>query len=238
MGALCLLAGAFSCKKGDEDPVLSLLTRKARLTGEWEVKTYCMVQEYYSNEVLMSTYEERFEAGMSSIKATHTGWGDLTELRAIESFDFSFNKDGSWQKSIEYSYTESDDYNLGQTNNYAGYTYVSQSGVWAFEGKSKGTFKNKERLLLTVLYDSTSLVDRTYMYDYDDSSIPNESGTLEDVHHADILNATQKTEVYQILRLSNSELKLVQGDNFENYSLNEKYSYGSCVYGEYLLVKK
>ncbi len=107
------------CKKGEEDPGLSLRSRKARLTGEWTVTSYA-AKEFEDGALY---YSQTLEG--ASLKDID---GDLVAF----SQDFTFEKDGT------YSSTQIED---GVTTTY--------KGNWAFLGKSKSAeLKKKEAILL------------------------------------------------------------------------------------------
>lgn len=122
-----------SCKKGDEDPGLSLRSRKARLTGEWVVSSYESKQ--YEDGVL--DYSQILEG--ANLKGID---GDLVTF----SQDFTFDKDGT------YASTQIED---GITTTY--------KGNWAFLGKSKAAeLKKKEAILLDETSSSNLTYNSTH----------------------------------------------------------------------------
>jgi hypothetical protein len=113
------IAAIQSCKKGEEDPFLSLRSRKARLTGEWKLSSYSY--NSYENGVL--DFSESFDG--TNMKEDN---GDLIPY----SSDYIFEKDGTFE--------------INTVDN--GITRTSK-GNWAFLGKSKeAEMKNKEYFLL------------------------------------------------------------------------------------------
>ncbi len=116
------ISGIQSCKKGEEDPFMSLRSRKARLTGEWQVTSY---------ETKNSTNGTvTFSESLSGTTLT-TSSGGVSDTETY-SYDFTFEKDGTY-KTIEV------EDNVTKTI----------TGNWAFLGKNKNAdIKKKEYLLL------------------------------------------------------------------------------------------
>lgn len=111
-----------SCKKGENDPFLSLKSRKARITGEWKLTGGSSTNTYTSGGISGSgatTYTS------SSYTTSSGGTYMYTEMMTIE-------KDGTYEVVI------TDD----------GETYTVK-GVWFFSGKIKDLdLKNKEAIVM------------------------------------------------------------------------------------------
>lgn len=237
MGVACLLA-TVACKKGEEDPALSLLSRKARLTGEWEVQSYEMNREYYNYNQLYSTSISKLEAGEIHTEIDNITWGTkIKNTDIIHENKFTFSKDGTWERKLNYNRTSViNDIFFDETQ--LEEVYQIKKGTWAFEGKTKGQFKNKERLVLTVVEDSSIMHNRSFARDYHDENEVDQAGDLPDFVQADKFLMTEKIEVFYILRLSNSELKLQYGEDFSNFTEDQKHQYENCVLKTYFLEKK
>lgn len=156
-----------SCKKGDEDPALSLLSRKARLTGVWELQSYNYDGVSADGFPITgvsdgSTMERTLYFGINEVI-----WDTLYTNAEITEYSFTINKDGTWERVIALDMdTERKDHHLVETRQYT--TYEIQTGKWSFLNKSKGDYKNKERVLFDQLYDSIYVSDVTGMDDYRD----------------------------------------------------------------------
>jgi hypothetical protein len=137
--ALCVIvitSALSSCKKGDDDPFLSLRTRKARLVGAWTMKARTsryVLQNSYSSHITTGIYAN----GRENI--VHT-YDDMSELVQADSttrtytLHYTFSKDGSYQK-VNIS-------ELGSS---------TEDGVWSFVNKSKtDDLKNKEAILIIL----------------------------------------------------------------------------------------
>ena len=140
-----------SCKKGENDPFISLQSRKARLIGEWKVTNEVITaSESYldSNLNINSVYDGNKKM---NIIVTETPSGNKTSKDSTYySQSLSVKKDGTYiQKIIKGS-------NLNITE-----------GTWSFLGKSEiNNLKKKEAIFLTTNKTTISNGNETNIYDY------------------------------------------------------------------------
>lgn len=122
-----------SCKKGENDPFLSLKSRKARVVGEWTVTA--------------SSQTDVNDSGSSSTTTTTT-YDGTTETTTVGSnsstrtvtFTYNFKKDGT------FTYVETETGEVLSTP----YTDVTTTdGNWNFTGRI-GEDKNKESIVLYI----------------------------------------------------------------------------------------
>jgi len=114
-----------SCKKGDNDPALSLRTRKARLTGEWE-----MTSMSYTNA---GSYTATGALSNGTKTETNDFGGTMVSYSYPYTMNIEFLKDGSFVG------TETAD---GDVTKY--------EGIWAFLcGSKEAELKKKEAVVLT-----------------------------------------------------------------------------------------
>lgn len=133
-----VIAGSFSgCKKGENDPFLSLRSRKSRLEGNWVI-----VKEEVSEtningsttEIMQSVYD-----GKMKITTTTTTVGTISTT-VIDTVKYTFNFD--IKKDGNYKITAANENKID---------IVTTEGTWLFLGKSKlNDLKNKEAILLTT----------------------------------------------------------------------------------------
>ena len=134
-GALVLTANLSSCKKGENDPFLSLKSRKARVTGEWTVTkmegTYSNVNS--ENPLLNSSGTSTYDG--TTATGTYTFAGNTTaEDPQTYTQTFTFEKDGTF--SMIYA---------------VGTSSYTVEGNWIFLGKNKNAeLAKKEAILLTI----------------------------------------------------------------------------------------
>ena len=133
-----VIAGSFSgCKKGENDPFLSLRSRKSRLEGNWVI-----VKEEVSETNINGSTTEMIQSvydGKMKVTTTTTTVGALstTVIDTVKyTVNFDIKKDGNY-KIIAANENKID--------------IVTTEGTWLFLGKSKlNDLKNKEAILLTT----------------------------------------------------------------------------------------
>ncbi|GAB4285625.1 MAG: hypothetical protein Kow0068_11070 [Marinilabiliales bacterium] len=129
----------FSCKKGEEDPFISLHTRKARLTNTWKLieMSYKLNESYslYENTLNITSYYD----GAKEIK-TITENSSTQYDTVYYRIEYTFKKDYTYTKKR--TETSPKDARLND--------YMIEEGIWDFLSKSKTqNYKNKERIILT-----------------------------------------------------------------------------------------
>jgi hypothetical protein len=135
-----LMLATPSCKKGENDPFMSLSSRKGRLAGTWNLTT-----ADWSNT-------NSYDSGGMAYVDIDTWSYDGTSL----TYNFSQSIDGTAQTapaaqvdtySVSHTFGKDGAYDYSSTTN--GNTWTSK-GWWSFVGKSKTTeLKKKEAVLIT-----------------------------------------------------------------------------------------
>lgn len=145
--ALIALAGLTTitgCKKGENDPFLSLKSRKARITGEWKLSEGS-ITESYSNLSGSGTFLTTYTGSTANYDGTTVGY---TEKITIE-------KDGTFEVVIVED---------GETN--------TIKGNWFFSGKSKDAdLKKKEAIIFSETQYISSGGTSTYSGLYADQTL-------------------------------------------------------------------
>jgi len=146
LGVTLLLGGTTtSCKKGANDPALSLKSRKARLTGDWQLINY------ESKEISKNANGETTEVNITFDM-------DNSLLKRVETLNGTLVSEETKDYSEKISFTKKGEYTL---------KYIDQKieGNWAFIHKNKSTgLKNKEAVLLSdskVTYDDGTVEEWT-----------------------------------------------------------------------------
>lgn len=123
-----------ACKKGENDPFLSLRSRKARVAGEWTVTKISSTQTNVSNgttDVMVISYDG--QSYHETVTSTTGGVSQTSSSTSTVSLKLTLEKDGTYTET----YVENGD------------TQVIK-GTWIFLAKSKeNDLKNKEAILLT-----------------------------------------------------------------------------------------
>lgn len=149
-----LMLATPSCKKGENDPGLSLSSRKARISGEWNVASY--ESENHTVDGSDSWHNTSSFDG-SNITGTWTQTvsgvttsGNDPDVTTVSLFDFIINKDGTYEMNRSWVTTSTGtdwlgyDYTDTETASYV------ESGSWSFIGKAKDAYKNKERVVMNA----------------------------------------------------------------------------------------
>ncbi len=113
-----------SCKKGEDDPIFSLRSRKARLTGDWHLSSGSLTLIYKKEG--FTDYNETYNFTGDSYTSINRVTG--ANQQGKYKLNITFNKDGG------FSFLQL----FGSSN-------VSGNGTWDFL-KGVGEYKNKERL--------------------------------------------------------------------------------------------
>jgi hypothetical protein len=142
MAFLFISLGMNSCKKGENDPFLSLKSRTSRMVGEWEVTKMSTTQSGIWTGVAY-TNTTTIEGGSST--TTFSAGGTSTQSTAtVSNFNFSILKDGTYSNSLTY-------------DDGSGAVTEADSGSWMFIGKNKnGELKNKEGIIFTTSSSSST----------------------------------------------------------------------------------
>jgi hypothetical protein len=136
LAAVVLVSGASftACKKGENDPGISLRGRKARFVGEW--KTTAGVTKTTSGAG--TTTETYTETGVTYTSGAGSATSTWSQTLTVE-------KDGTF-KMVE-----------NETPQGGNTTTTSAKGRWMFAGKNKDAeLKNKEAVILTITEVTTT----------------------------------------------------------------------------------
>jgi hypothetical protein len=117
-----------SCKKGADDPAISLRSRTARLTGKWTISA--------GTENSVSVNGGNTSTSTTTINSTTiTQVSNNTTTTGTIAYTVEFVKDGT--------------YTMTRNETYTGYSYnVTSTGTWNFVAGGND-LKNKEAIILT-----------------------------------------------------------------------------------------
>lgn len=206
LAAIGLLAVTPSCKKGENDPALSLASRKARITGEWDVTNF---ESTYTSLEDGVTYTSTTSYD-GSIQTTTYSWSEdgstttSTSTRTVNDHSWVINKDGSFTRTYEYTYQEEDeDFWSGNITTTTYVVIETTTGTWSFVGKVKDEYKNKERVVFNVLEtnDNTSYT----WVEKDDTGAQVDEGSGSDVYTNEYYNGDYSM-VMDLDRLAGDEM--------------------------------
>ncbi|MCG8573711.1 MAG: hypothetical protein MI810_02410 [Flavobacteriales bacterium] len=201
-----------ACKKGENDPFLSLNSRKARLAGvyeftSWESHNETFVDgpfQYYSYSDISIEQGTGTQVTSTALELSGEPFSDTkTKNIRIDNGEFIIDKDGSWEFTMNITLTWEED--AGSViNDYYEFTQrqtINQSGNWEFLPKSD-SFKNKERVLFSeVTHQAFVLTTKKVVFvDGSSSTWVIEEGAISH-------NGPSKT-IYEIDGLKNKEMIL------------------------------
>lgn len=159
-----------SCKKGENDPFLSLQSRKARMHGDWDMSSYEYKEKTEQSNGDYTEIAESYQYNLiTRVQKDYTESNNLvtydTTVIMVDHIKFNFDKKGTWLK--EY-FTTTISTNLQQDGtNYIYDTTVTvsqiiETGDWSFLGAVQDEFKDKERMIMNVLDQQTIQQETNY----------------------------------------------------------------------------
>ncbi|MGV6862149.1 MAG: hypothetical protein ACWA41_10275 [Putridiphycobacter sp.] len=207
-----LLMAAPSCKKGENDPALSLKTRKGRLAGEYTITSIEGTSTYTSGSNT-STTTTTFD-GSNYVESQTSNGTTVSNTSTVTLAEMTFSKDGTWTRSWNETRTEIDDQTSYKQTDVID-TKMTMSGTWAFVGKTKDQSKNKERVQLSVLEYTNDETTNTTFEDKIFNTTTNSSSTSSDAGSYAYLEYVM---VYDIDMLKSKEMvfKSVEDDSYSN----------------------
>lgn len=136
-----------SCKKGENDPGLSLASRTARLSGEWNVTSASMVTTTVSGS--NTTVSTMTVAGNTvTIEDKENGTVDQTIVMDITTFSMTFDKAGTYSRMMDVTLKTIDGNAL--PTGFAMKFKEESTGHWMFLHKNKDAdLKKKEAIGLS-----------------------------------------------------------------------------------------
>lgn len=235
-----LLAPALeSCKKGEEDPGLSLRSRKGRVAGEWNVSSYEETTSYSenlssfigpstssssSNGTTKVSYDgEKYTT--ENITNSSSGGSSTVSTVAVGEFKYTFEKDGTFTLTQTKVFEETE---KEETFTYALETVTKNNisntikGTWNFVLGVADDVKNKQYIVLTFTEEeNTTKVDKEDKLTIKSSGQTNTTTTSTIVSKKSTYETNEVSQTWEIIRLANKELKaLARGKVSKNMSIS------------------
>ncbi len=210
--SLPFVSGCF--KVGDEDPFVSLRTRKARMIGDWTVKNYTL--KY--TEIFATGTKKITELTFSGSSVTKTvEWQQTAKDTIIEwkgeitEASYEFDDDGEMEFYLDYEIERDSSAVDEETEESWDFTWTEHyrldyKGTWNFLDKIDN-YKNKERITFvwTTFINTENYNFQTIYYE------PEGAETVSNQPRQD--NSTQKfangevSDVWKIVQLRKKEIK-------------------------------
>jgi len=240
LALLAVAAVAPSCKKGDEDPSMSLRSRKARFAGEWTVSEFTSENTgttvyvptqgstaagYTNTNTNKTTMTSTDFSNVSTNSSTQVGstTNTTTDKGTVTTMTFTIEKDGTWKSTTSYKVTSSTTNNNPST--VVDYTYTSsREGTWQFLGKNKGLEEKKAESVVLATTKETVTTKNV-----GSGTNPTTSEVTDNYTYG----KNENTEIWHLGMLKNKEMKADQVvDNSTAYSFKSSNS-SSSVSGSY-----
>ena len=197
--ALALVAPMFnSCKKGDEDPGISLSSRKGRLSRVWTMSIMersVTTSSTFTGGSSTSTTDDEIDGEDWSTTTSFTG-GSTEYKGDISEWTYTFVKDGTYTSTREYDESNTDTGGTTTKNEYE----IAEKGTWNFLGGIGKETKNKEYVVLHASEIETKTTTTLTFTGGSSSS----SSTVTNTWDPSSYNA----DVWHLNRLSGKELKI------------------------------
>jgi hypothetical protein len=232
LAILVVASSITACKKGDDDPGLSLSSRKARFAGEWKVDAYDMSATDITTNNGANTVTTETDVNStkisgasittnSSVTSTEAGFTSYTqsETGTVTEFTYTIEKDGTWKsKQVTKITSETNtEGGVSVTDAVNRTTTQETEGTWQFLGKNKGAeLKNKEAVLLSLAKITTTTVDiSTGSSSFQSSGTSTQTFALNEV-----------TQVWALSQLAKKEM-VANADFDNNFSASSTFTSGS-----------
>jgi hypothetical protein len=174
----CAVLVLDSCKKGENDPFLSLRSRKGRMAGEWKG----------------SKGDGKYVDGSSNTTYTYT-WDGTTMNTTITIGSSTFTSSNGHTVSLKIE--KDGTYEIITTETFTNNTVVTtDKGVWNFTGKV-GEYKNKDHVVFRTLSSTTtnSNPSSTSTTTYTGDSAPSEIWYIDMLKNKEMVVKSKGTEV-------------------------------------------
>lgn len=213
VAAATFLIATPSCKKGENDPFLSLKSRKARLAGEYTIDSWMQTATVTNTDgdKVVSTITINGTSGTATTVTTPDGEPSTTATVniAINMATFKIEKDGTWESTINTtsSWSEDGDGIIADSYDFVKVETSNETGNWSFLGGQPDEFKNKERVVFNVLNSNKTEQTSTTI----NFSIGGSTTTEDPLETTVMTNAEgEVSTIYEIDMLKSKEIVLKQ----------------------------
>lgn len=230
LAAAVVIPALNSCKKGEDDPFLSLKSRKARVTGEWIIDEWEQEASYTSSYTNSGSTTNN--SGSNSLKISGTGvttseTASVTDVFGTSNFTsngnggatatMTFEKDGTFSRKLEFKNVNVTSSTGGSSSMTSTFNLtIETSGTWNFLGGVEEDYKNKERMILNILEEKTT------------SSYTSSGDTGNGTDTQTYANG-EYTEVWTLTSLKNKEM-LMEGTTNNIGSYTDTDNSGGMAY--------
>lgn len=152
IGISLLGAGVQSCKKGENDPALSLKSRKSRVAGEWTVSSSEQTKTDNSKQTIANPNTGQPEVVDKKVVSTYIYNGAIQTNTTTTTYASYTPNVTTSTEAYTATYVFEKDGTFTYTTTGTGKEKDVVTGTWNFLGKNKSAeLKNKEAIMLTIL---------------------------------------------------------------------------------------
>lgn len=231
---LPLLTGCF--KKGEQDPFFSMLTRKTRVTGEWEVVSFnSVIRENSSlleNEIVTTIEIEDKEVWYRHTNILNSPEEDEDEGDVVR-YRMRFDDNGRMSSYYNYTFEKSEyDENTGVTTTVNTDVKEEITGTWNFLA-GIDDYKNRERLAIVI--EERKTVKITSTLEVGDDFDPEEDVLIPIIERevtAERWDNGEMSTIYELIMLKNREVIMHQNVNTLEVSSKGLESFSLTQVGE------
>lgn len=218
-----------SCKKGDEDPFLTIQSRKARVTGDWTLNSdnkhtetldqngSTTIEDFVISGTSINITTETKNSAHDTIITVGTSEDGGEVLQSL----IKFEKDGTFSSKLEYKIIVNDKTDITDTwqqeVTVTTVTLIERSGTWNFMAGVEKQWKNKERIVVVLEQEKRTVTETTVTQDEINGI---EQDPITENHKYDYINNyanDEMGEVWALLMLKGKEIKMYRDiDNYTN----------------------
>ncbi len=230
LAALFIIPSMNSCKKGEEDPFFSFLSRKQRVSGDWNINaltsniTHLDLLSGHTRIVDLSIEGET----ITEKSETRDTPNDTIIIRkgTVLADNYIFEKDGTYNSTVKYNLVKnfvSDDGIISIDSTTTITTEEVIIGTWNFNSGVEKNWKNKERIVVTTVSKdiTTTSVIKTVVIEnglYNDEA--SDTKTETNVEKYTFENG-ENTMIWAIQMLKSKEMKLTRDIDNEYIAKDE-----------------
>lgn len=202
-----------SCRVGEDDPFLSLRSRKNRVAGTWKfdnIEQYLRTDPGNGGHILITTtnsdtknWTQKVQIEGTDSVINHTGTVEYSNNY------LKFDKYGNFEKVYNYRYT--DEIIVGEDEGTTSKRHICQEkvrGTWNFLGSIEDEYKSKERIILNwAVREFKEKIDTMYQNEEEEGQTPIWVTSSDEAETRSYKNG-EKSEIFHLSMLKNKELHM------------------------------
>ncbi|MBI4931037.1 MAG: hypothetical protein HY841_09765 [Bacteroidetes bacterium] len=169
--------GFYGCKKGANDPTISLHSRKGRLVNDWTLSAGTETN-------ISGTTTDLITWSGTSVTETYTSGGTSSTSIGTGSYTMSILKDGTWKSDQSITWTGTPTF----------ISKITSTGTWNWTGKV-GELKNKSQVVFKTLTETDLFGSSTDTYSYTGDSGPTAIWNIDELKSKELIVIWEGTKL-------------------------------------------